>query len=363
MNKKRILIMAGGTGGHVFPALAIAEALREKGHDVTWLGTQQGIEARIIPQAGFTLRFITIGGVRGKGFLQTLLSPFKIGIATFQAFKIIRALKPDIVIGLGGFASGPGGIAAFMQRIPLFIHEQNAIPGMTNWMLAHVAKKIMQAFPNTFPPRYKPILTGNPVRARILQLPSPEIRFRERHGPLRILLLGGSGGALTLNQTLPDTLALLPHTSYDVWHQTGITHLTSTQQRYAELGITHIKIDAFITDMAEAYGWADLVICRAGALTIAELAAAGVASILIPYPFAVDDHQTKNALFLVEKGAAILLPQSQLTAHRLAQIIQTTSRAQLIEKAKSAYQLRIVDAAEQVISTCEISNYNTSSRA
>lgn len=344
---KRILIMAGGTGGHVFPALAIAQVLRDQGDEIEWLGTPEGIEARLVPAANIPLNYIRIGGVRGKGLKKKLLSPFKLTQAALQAIKILRRYKPDVVIGLGGYASGPGGIAAFMLKIPLLIHEQNAIAGMTNTILAHVAKKIMQAFPNTFPASLHPILTGNPVRTSILNLPDPEIRFQARTGPLRILVLGGSGGALALNQTLPAAFQALPNDFCTVWHQTGSIHFEITQKRYKDLGLT-AKVEAFIGDMAEAYAWADLVICRAGALTVTELAAAGVGSILIPFPFAVDDHQTKNAGYLVNKRAAILLPQSQLDAQKLAETLKHFTRAHLLETAKKAYELRLPHATQLV---------------
>lgn len=350
--QKRILIMAGGTGGHVFPALAIAEALRQQSIDVQWLGTSEGIEARLVPAAGISLHFMTISGVRGKGWQKKLLSPFKISVAVLQAIKLIHELKPQAVLGFGGYASGPGGLAAFLLNIPLLIHEQNATPSMTNRILAHMAKKIMQAFPHTFPASNKVILTGNPVRESILHLPSPDTRFQHRNGALRVLVLGGSGGALALNQIIPEVLKRLPVGFCEIWHQSGRIHFDVTKKRYAELGVT-AKLEPFINDMAEAYAWADIVICRAGALTIAELAAAGVASILIPFPFATDDHQTKNAHYLADKGAAVLLPQTQLQVQTLTDTLMNLTRDALLEKSKKAYALRLADATPIVVKQCQ----------
>ncbi|MBI5447868.1 MAG: undecaprenyldiphospho-muramoylpentapeptide beta-N-acetylglucosaminyltransferase [Gammaproteobacteria bacterium] len=348
MVSKRILIMAGGTGGHVFPALAIADALKQKGVEIAWLGTAQGIEARLVPHANIPLHIINVAGLRRNGLIKKLIAPFTLLIALFQACKVIRTFKPQCVIGLGGFASGPGGVAAVLLRVPLLIHEQNAIAGMTNTLLARIANKVMQAFPHTFPARLHPILTGNPVRDSILQLPPPSLRFQTRTGPLHILILGGSGGALILNQHMPDVFMHLPPNFCEVWHQTGKRHFDIAQKRYAENKI-NAKIEPFIDDMAQAYAWADIVICRAGALTVFELAAAGVGSILIPYLFAVDDHQTKNAHYLVDKNAAILLPQSEFQPTVLATLLKKHTRETLLELANAAYAQRLPHATEDVV--------------
>ncbi|OGT16683.1 MAG: undecaprenyldiphospho-muramoylpentapeptide beta-N-acetylglucosaminyltransferase [Gammaproteobacteria bacterium RIFCSPLOWO2_02_FULL_38_11] len=345
----KILIMAGGTGGHVFPALAIAQQLKKKGIEVAWLGTHEGIEATLVPKASIPLYFISIAGFRGKSFLKKLMAPFKIIYSLVQSIQLLRHLQVDKVLGLGGYASGPGGMAAVLLKIPLFIHEQNAIPGTTNKILAHFAKQIMQAFPHTFPEKYHPILTGNPIREDILQLPPPKIRFQHRTGPLRILVLGGSRGAQAINETFPKLASLLPSGFCEIVHQTGSKHFEITKKNYG--GIMAVKLEAFIEDMAAHLAWADIVVCRSGALTVSELAAVGVASILIPFPFAIDDHQTANAAYLVDKGAGILLPQSQLNAKILAELITSFSRENALEKAKRAFALRLPEASESVVNT------------
>ena len=344
----KILIMAGGTGGHVFPALAIAQRLKKQGIDVAWLGTHEGIEATLIPKASIPLYFISIAGFRGKSFFKKLMAPLKIIYSLVQSIQLLRHLQVDEVLGLGGYASGPGGMAAVLLKIPLFIHEQNAIPGTTNKILAHFAKKIMQAFPHTFPEKFHPILTGNPIREDILQLPPPEIRFQHRTGPLRILVLGGSRGAQAINEIFPKVTSLLPSGFFDIVHQTGSKHFEITKKKY---GTIAVKLEDFIEDMAARLAWADIVICRSGALTVSELAAVGVASILIPFPFAIDDHQTVNAAYLVDKGAGILLAQSQLNAKSLAELITSFSRENALEKAKRAFALRLPEATESVVNT------------
>ncbi len=304
------MLMAGGTGGHVFPALAIADALRTQGLSVCWLGTLRGLEARVVPEANIDIHYISIHGLRGKGKLSLLGAPFKIALAIWQAIGILRTLRPDAVVGMGGFVTGPGGVAAWLLRIPVIIHEQNAIVGLTNRWLARFACLALEAFPNTFPQKYHAIHTGNPLRAKIMALsPSETV-----HKPLHVLVVGGSLGAKVLNDIVPLAMRHLP---VSVWHQTGKIHIDAMQKAYEG----EPRVMSFIEDMAAAYAWADVVICRAGALTIGELAQAGVASILVPYPYAVDDHQTSNARFLSEKGAAILLPQTELTVKKLALLI------------------------------------------
>lgn len=320
---KRILIMAGGTGGHVIPALAVATHLKKHHQfEVAWLGTKQGLEAKLVPANGITLHYLNINGLRGKGVLGWLKLPWTLGCSIIQSIRVIRKYKPHVILGMGGYASGPGGIACFLLRKPLVIHEQNSIAGMTNRYLAKVANKVLQAFPGTFKNSYHPFLTGNPVRVTISELKAPQQRWAERQQPLKLLVLGGSLGAHALNEVIVKTLPLFDKAERpEVWHQCGEKHLSATQQLYKELA-QHAKVEAFIDDMAKAYAWADLVLCRAGALTIAELSAAGVGSILIPFPYAVDDHQTTNANYLVQSGAAILVTQATLTPDRLQQLLK-----------------------------------------
>jgi UDP-N-acetylglucosamine--N-acetylmuramyl-(pentapeptide) pyrophosphoryl-undecaprenol N-acetylglucosamine transferase len=294
----RVLIVAGGTGGHVFPALAVASALRERGVEVTWLGTRRGMEAKRVPEAGFPLDWVEVRGLRGKGVVGWLLAPFRLLRALIQALAVMRRRAPDVVLGMGGFVSGPGGLAARLSGRPLVIHEQNAIPGLTNRLLSRLAGRVLVGFPGTFPGRERH--TGNPVRAAIARLPEPAARLAGRSGPMRLLVLGGSQGALGLNRVVPEALAeLSPEARPEVWHQAGERHVALAQEEYGQAGVEG-RVVAFIDDMSVAYAWADLVLCRAGALTIAELAAAGVGALLVPYPHAVDDHQSANAAFLAD---------------------------------------------------------------
>lgn len=352
---ERILIMAGGTGGHVFPALAIARYLQTQGVAVTWLGTRAGLEARVVPEAGIPIKYISVKGLRGKGLVGWALAPFKLVYALSQAIAVCREVKPNVVLGLGGFVTGPGGMAAWLLRKPLVIHEQNAIPGMTNRLLSRFAKRVLEAFPGSFPASAKLTHTGNPVREDIAVLPEPQSRLAGRSGPVRLLLIGGSLGAQALNETLPRALAAIPAAMRpEVWHQTGANKAESTESIYIELGVA-AKVAPFIDDMAEAYNWADLVICRAGALTLAELCAVGLGSILVPYPHAVDDHQTHNATSLTKAGAAILIPQTELNAESLAghlnELLQTERQA-LLKMAQAARQLAMPKATEVVAGIC-----------
>lgn len=354
MTAAPILIMAGGTGGHVFPALAVAMALRESNRQVIWLGSIHGIENRLVPAAGFPLERIRVSGLRGKGMLTWILAPFRLAMALWDAFAVVRKLRPGVVLGLGGFASGPGGLSAWLLRHPLVIHEQNAVAGMTNRILAGFAREVLQAFPGSFAAGVPARTVGNPVRREILDLPAPEARLAGRSGPLRLLVLGGSQGALALNQRVPDAVAIVAEQfPVDVWHQAGAGTLAIATAAYAAHG-TVARVDAFIDDMAAAYGWADLVVCRAGALTIAELAAAGVASILVPYPAAVDDHQTCNAAYLVSADAAVLLQQSSLTAEQLAQELMrfAQNRSLVLEQACRARQLAAPAATAEMVAAC-----------
>ena len=351
---KKVMLMAGGTGGHVFPALSIAQALQAQGHSVGWLGTRQGLEARVVPAAGIPLFFLTIAGIRGAGLKFKLLAPFIIIMAIYQALVILRREKPDVVLGMGGFASGPGGVAAFLLRIPLIIHEQNAIPGLTNRLLAKVAKRVLQGFANSFAPSYKAITTGNPIRANIVAIAAPEQRLLQRQAPLRILILGGSQGALSLNELVPAALAGLSRQSaVEVRHQTGVKYQTLTQEKYNNLELS-VSVEAFIEDMADAYAWADLLICRSGALTVAEIMATGVASILIPFPYAVDDHQRANAEILAQNDAAILINQAECDSQHLTTLLEdlVAHPQKLVQMAIAARHLSAKDATVQVVQHC-----------
>jgi UDP-N-acetylglucosamine--N-acetylmuramyl-(pentapeptide) pyrophosphoryl-undecaprenol N-acetylglucosamine transferase len=350
-----VLIMAGGTGGHVFPALAVARYLREKGIEVVWLGTRRGLEARIVPEAGFPIEFISISGLRGKGILGWLLAPVRLCVALWQAVRVCLRCRPGAVLGLGGFVTGPGGIAAWLLRRPLVIHEQNAIAGLTNRLLSRLARRVLEAFPGSFPAGIKTEQTGNPVRIDIAGLPIPATRIGAHRGQCRLLVIGGSLGAQALNEIIPAALAQLPAASRPVvWHQAGQNKDTSTREGYAEVQI-EARVEPFIADMAAAYSWADLVICRAGALTISELAAAGVGAILVPYPHAVDDHQTRNALYLTEAGAARLILQTELTPETLAQVLRellSGGREGFINMANAARGLAKPAATQRVAETC-----------
>ena len=354
-DKKVALIMAGGTGGHVFPALATAEKLQEQGVHVEWLGSRHGIEADLVPAAGLKLHSIEVRGLRGKGKLSLLLAPFKLLIALWQALSVVRSVKPDVVLGMGGFASGPGGLAAWLLRIPLIIHEQNAVAGMTNKALSKLAKKVLEAFQGAFKSGLTTQTVGNPVRGSILNLPEPKERFSDREGPLRLLVVGGSLGAKAINDLLPEVLADLPQEQRpEVWHQAGKRNIEETQQRYEALGVTECKVVPFIDDMAEAYSWADVVLCRAGALTVSELSNAGVASVLVPFPYAVDDHQTKNANYLAERDAAILIQQADLNKETLTALLteQLNQRETLMEMANKALSLGKPEASDVVANVC-----------
>ncbi len=345
------LIMAGGTGGHVFPALALARVLTDGGHRVEWLGTARGIEARLVPEAGYPLHELTIGGVRGHGLKTKLQAPWRIAKAVLQAARVIREVRPDVVVGLGGFAAGPGGIAARILQKPLVIHEQNAIAGTTNKILARMATESLAAFPGALPGSQ---CIGNPVRTEIENLPAPAERFANRGQPVRLLVLGGSLGAVAINRAVPGALALMPLERRPmVRHQTGEKHLSDAEEHYRATGIEG-DVVAFIEDMAEALAWADLVICRAGALTVAELAAAGVGAVLIPFPHAIDDHQTANGRFLEAAGAAVLRQQRDLTNEGLATLLADllADRQQLLHMAEAARALAVPRSADRFAEIC-----------
>ena len=356
MNPRPILIMAGGTGGHVFPALAVAQELRRAGVPVTWLGTRRGLEARVVPEAGYPVEWIRVSGLRGKGVARLLAAPFMLAVALLQALWVMLKLRPRAVLGMGGFVTGPGGVMAWATRRPLLIHEQNSVAGLSNRLLAPLARRVMEAFPGAMPARYHPIHTGNPVRRAIAALPPPEVRFEGREGPFRLLVLGGSLGAQALNETLPAALARIPETDRpQVRHQTGTRNIDAARAAYAEAGV-EAGLEPFIGDMAEAYAWADLVVCRAGALTIAELTAAGVGAVLVPYPHAVDDHQTGNARFMERNGAALIVQQSDLDAAGLARLLQgfMADRGRVLDMARAARALAMPHAAEEVAHLCLI---------
>jgi UDP-N-acetylglucosamine--N-acetylmuramyl-(pentapeptide) pyrophosphoryl-undecaprenol N-acetylglucosamine transferase len=353
-SKRPVLIMAGGTGGHVFPALAVATELSDRGIAVSWLGTQRGLESRVVPAAGYPLETMHVSGIRGKGVLRLLLAPFMLVTALLQALLIQLRLRPLAVLGMGGFAAGPGGVVAWLLRRPLLIHEQNSVAGLTNRWLAPLARTVMEAFPGSLPACRHALHTGNPVRAEITRLPAPAERFATRSGALRVLVIGGSLGARALNEMLPAAVRCLPvDQPLQLYHQTGSTDLASVQAAYASLEVD-VRVEAFIDDMAAAYAWADVVICRSGALTVAELAVVGVASVLVPFPHATDDHQTGNARFLADAGAAVLLPQNVMSAEKLAGLLGDFSRQRdmLLEMACRARQLAMPDAARRVAEQC-----------
>lgn len=349
---KRVLIMAGGTGGHVFPGLAIADYFKTQDIEVNWLGTQQGLEARLVPQAKIPLYFITITGVRGKGLKAKFLAPFKILFAILQAIKVMRLIKPDVIIGMGGFVSGPGGIASFILGKKLVIHEQNAKSGMTNQCLAKIATKVLAGFPDTFAKNKKVVTIGNPIRQAIAAFSPPNGRLSNEP---RLLVIGGSLGAQSINTLLPQALALLNKNERpQVWHQTGEKHYADTVKLYQQMGV-EARLEPFIHEMDQAYAWANMVLCRAGALTIAEICAAGLGAILVPYPHAVDDHQTANAHFMVKQKAAFLIQQSQLSSTLLADLLKelSVSADKRLQMAQAAYQLRITDATQKVFTICQ----------
>ncbi len=355
MKNKTLLVMAGGTGGHVFPALATVEVLQQQGIQVEWLGSRHGIEAELVPAAGIKLHSIEVRGLRGKGKLSLLLAPFKLLLAVWQAIGVLRKVKPDAVLGMGGFASGPGGVAAWLLRVPVVIHEQNAVAGMTNRWLSKVASRVMEAFGGAFPVTCKTEVMGNPVRGAILDLAPPAERFAERKGPIRLLVLGGSLGAQAVNEILPTVLApLSPEQRPEVWHQVGKRNYEAAAAAYAAEGVSDVRVVPFIEDMAAAYGWADLVLCRSGALTVSELAIAGVGSILVPFPHAVDDHQTGNAQFLSQAGAGKLIQQKDLKVSELAGLLtgEFNDRTQLLQMAEKAKEIGIPESRERVAAVC-----------
>ena len=356
MSGKRsgVLIMAGGTGGHIFPGLAVADNLRHRGVNVRWLGARGGMECQTVPQADIPLDVVDISGLRGKGAGRWILMPWKLLRAVFQAFMLLGDHQPACAVSFGGYAAGPGGLAAKLRGIPLLVHEQNRIPGMTNRVLAKFARKILQAFPGTWEEQLRPETCGNPVRKPVVDLAAPALRMAGRLGAVRVLVTGGSQGARALNRLLPEALSLLPSgLAYEARHQAGKGWKDETVEAYRLAGVT-AQVTEFIDDMAGAYGWADVVICRSGALTVSELAAAGVAAVLVPFPYAVDDHQTRNAEFLVEAGAAILMPEAGLDAQSMAAALESlmADREKLLSMAEKARAVSVPDSADRVARLC-----------
>lgn len=346
---RSILIMAGGTGGHIFPALAVADILREQGWQVTWLGAPNSMEADLVPKHGYEMAMVRFSGLRGNGLLRKLLLPLNLAVALWQSAVAMFRCRPDVVLGMGGYITFPGGLMAALLRRPLVIHEQNSVAGLSNKVLAKFAQKVLSGFPDVLP---KAIWCGNPVRSSIAALQEPQQRYAARTGRLNVLVVGGSLGAKAINEAVPQALARLPEAIRpNVLHQTGKNHHAAVVALYKEAGV-QADIQSFIADMAASYAQADLVICRAGALTVAELAAAGVASLLIPFPFAVDDHQTHNARFLSERGAAVLLPQTELSADKLAELLSGLDREKLMEMAQRTRSLARPEAAEKVANVC-----------
>jgi UDP-N-acetylglucosamine--N-acetylmuramyl-(pentapeptide) pyrophosphoryl-undecaprenol N-acetylglucosamine transferase len=346
---RTILIMAGGTGGHIFPGLAVAESMRAAGWEVVWMGAKSGMEARIVPQRGYRMAWIRARALRGKGLLAKLLLPANLLVSFWESARALFGVRPDVVLGMGGYVAFPGGMMASLLNRPLAVHEQNAVAGLANRVLAALADKAMVAFPGAL---RNAEWTGNPVRTEIAALAAPSERFAGRSGPLKLLVVGGSLGAQALNRVLPEALALIPAPQRpQVVHQSGEKHLEALRAGYTAAGVQG-ELVAFIDDMARRYAEADLVICRAGAITVAELAAGGVASVLVPFPHAVDDHQTANARFLAERGAAILLPQSEMSAARVAALIGSLDRARLLDMAEKARSLGRPQAARVVAERC-----------
>jgi UDP-N-acetylglucosamine--N-acetylmuramyl-(pentapeptide) pyrophosphoryl-undecaprenol N-acetylglucosamine transferase len=358
-----VLVMAGGTGGHIFPGLAVAEQLRSGGTEVRWLGARGAMECEKVPAAGIPLDVVDISALRGKGIGRWIIGPLRLLRAVWQAWRLLGSKRPACAIRFGGYAAGPGGIAAKLRGIPLLVHEQNRVPGLTNRTLARFAKRVLQAFPDSWPPAMEAVTCGNPVRRTVAELAPPEERMAGRTGALRILLTGGSQGALALNRLVPEALGLV-RAEHDVVvrHQSGPRWLEETRDAYRRAGFDtdgavapgSVEVTEFIDDMASAYAWADVVVCRAGALTVSEVAAAGVAALFIPYPHAVDDHQTRNAGFLVENDAALLMQESQMDARMLANVLSSLAgdRAGLVSMAKRGRAAAVPDSAERVAALC-----------
>ena len=350
MTQKCALVMAGGTGGHIFPGLAVAEALREAGWRVYWLGAPDSMESLLVPPRGFTFEAVAFGGVRGKGLATLAFLPLKLLRAFWQSLQVVRRVKPDVVLGLGGYITFPGGMMASLWGKPLVLHEQNSVAGLANKVLAQLADRVFTAFPGVFATGQ---WVGNPLRQAFTQQATPAERFAGRSGPLRVLVVGGSLGAKALNDIVPQALALMPEASRpQVIHQSGAKQIEALRANYAAAGV-QAELTPFIDDTATAFAQADLVICRAGASTVTELAAVGVAALFVPFPFAVDDHQTTNAQFLVAHGGGWLVPQAELTAQNLAERLTALSRDTLQDVAQKAHAQKKTNATREVVMACE----------
>jgi UDP-N-acetylglucosamine--N-acetylmuramyl-(pentapeptide) pyrophosphoryl-undecaprenol N-acetylglucosamine transferase len=350
MSGRTALVMAGGTGGHIFPGLAVAEALRARGWRVHWLGAPDSMEAQLVPPRGFPLETISFGGVRGKGLKTVVLLPLKLLRAFWQSIRVVRRVQPDVVVGLGGYITFPGGMMSVLLGRPLVLHEQNSVAGLANKVLAGVADRVYSAFPRAIK---KGEWVGNPLREAFLRQPGPEQRFAGRGGPLKLLVVGGSLGAKALNEIVPKALALIPEALRPrVLHQSGAKQIDELRANYAAAGV-QAELTPFIDDTASAFAEADLVICRAGASTVTELAAVGAAALFVPFPSAVDDHQTTNAKFLVDGGAGWLVQQRELTPESLADLLQKLDRSELLQRALAAKRLEMTEATEQMVAACE----------
>jgi UDP-N-acetylglucosamine--N-acetylmuramyl-(pentapeptide) pyrophosphoryl-undecaprenol N-acetylglucosamine transferase len=350
MSTKCALVMAGGTGGHIFPGLAVAEALRDAGWRVHWLGAPHSMESQLVPPRGFAFEAVDFGGVRGKGLKTLAVLPFKLLRAFWQSLQVVRRVQPDVVLGLGGYITFPGGLMASLWGKPVVLHEQNSVAGLANKVLAQVADRVFTAFPGVFKTGQ---WVGNPLRRAFTEQASPAQRFVGRTGPLRVLVVGGSLGAKALNDIVPQALALLPAATRPVvTHQSGAKQIEALRVNYAAAGV-QADLTPFIDDTATAFAQADLVICRAGASTVTEIAAVGAAALFVPFPFAVDDHQTTNAQFLVAQGGGWLVPQAELTAQALADRLAGLSRESLLACAEQAYEQKKTNATREVVMACE----------
>ena len=355
--QRTLMVMAGGTGGHVFPGLAVAHLMQTWGWKVVWLGNPAGMEATLVPKHGIAMEYVRFGGLRGKGLKTKLMLPVNLLRACAQSLSVLRRVKPDVVLGMGGYITFPAGLMTVLSGRPLVLHEQNSIAGLANKVLAKLAKRVLVAFPNTLPHGE---WTGNPIRAELARAIAPKARYAQRKGPLNVLVVGGSLGAAALNEVVPRAVALLaPNERPRMVHQAGAKHIDALRENYAEAGLqtadgeqAGVELVAFIDDMTSAYANADLVICRAGAMTVAEISAVGVAAFFVPFPYAVDDHQTTNAAFLADNGAALVVQQRDLSAETLAEWLRSQTRETLAEMAERSRSLAKPDATEQVAQIC-----------